>query len=258
MSSSTTYRAALITGATSGLGRAIALELSRRGTFIHALGRRTELLEELVAELPHGGATYTVDVTDSAALGQAVEQADAQHGGAPAPLDLVIANAGIAENGIHFTDAADAASQVLTVNAIAATATLEYAKTLMLARDHGHLCAISSLAGTRGLPGAPAYCASTAALSTYVEALRFRLRGTGVSITDVQPGFIKTAMTDRNDFGMPFLMELDVAARRTVDALCKSRPPATLRYPRRLAWPLRFAAKMAPGWAWQAMLAPRQ
>ncbi len=258
MSNRPTYQSALITGATSGLGRAIALELGRRGTFIHALGRRTERLEELVAELPSGGAAYAVDVTDSAALRQAIEQADQRNGGAPAPLDLVIANAGIAENGIQSTDAADAAIQVLGVNAVAAAATLEYAKALMLPRGKGHLCAISSLAGTRGLPGAPAYCASKAALTTYVEALRFDLRGTGVTITDVQPGFIKTAMTDRNKFTMPFLMELDVATQRTVDALCRTKPPATLRFPRRLAWPLRLAAKATPGWLWQAALAPKR
>lgn len=252
-----TYRSALITGATSGLGRAIAMELGRRGVFIHALGRRAELLDELVAELPSGGAAYGVDVTDSAALRDAIHRADEQHGGAPAPLDLVVANAGIAENGIQSIDDADAASQVLGVNSVAAVATIDYAKDLMLPRGRGHLCAISSLAGTRGLPGAPAYCASKAALSTYVEALRFRLHKSGVTITDVQPGFIKTAMTDRNSFKMPFLMELDVAARRTVDALCKPKPPLTLRYPRRLAWPLRLAAKATPGWAWQALLAPR-
>ncbi len=258
MPSQVNFRAALITGATSGLGRAIAMELGRRGTFIHALGRRAELLDELVAELPSGGAPYAVDVTDSAALRGAIHRADQGHGDATGPLDLVIANAGIAENGIESADDADAASQVLAVNAIAASATIEYAKDLMLPRGQGHLCAISSLAGTRGLPGAPAYCASKAALSTYVEALRFRLHGSGVTITDVQPGFIKTAMTDKNDFPMPFLMELDVAARRTVNALCKAKPPATLRYPRRLAWPLRLAAKTAPGWAWQRALGSKR
>lgn len=254
MASATTFRAALITGATSGLGRAMAMELGRRGTFVHALGRRAELLDKLVAELPSGGAGYAVDVTDRSALQDAIRRADEMHGEAPAPLDLVVANAGIAENGIESKDAADAAAQVLAVNASAAAATIEYAKDLMLPRRLGHLCTISSLAGTRGLPGAPAYCASKAAISTYVEALRFELRGSGVAVTDVQPGFIKTAMTDRNRFAMPFLMELDVAARRTVDALCRPNPPATLRYPRRLAWPLRFAAKAAPGWAWQAAL----
>ncbi len=251
------YRAAFITGATSGLGRAFALELARRGTFIHAAGRRTDRLEALVAELPHGGAAYTVDVKDSVALRAALAQADALHGGAPAPLDLVIANAGIAENGIEAVDAADAASQVLAVNAIAAAQTLEYAKALMLPRSTGHLCGISSLAGTRGLPGAPAYCASKAALATYIEALRFELRGTGITATDVQPGFVKTAMTDRNQFHMPALMELDDAARRTVDALTRRRPPGVLRYPRRLAWPLRLAAKALPDWAWQRALATK-
>lgn len=251
------HKTALVTGATSGLGRAFALELARRGTFIHALGRRGDRLDALIAELPHGGAAYRVDVTDSAALRAALTQADGGHGGAPGPLDLVIANAGIAENGIEAEDAADAAAQVLAVNAIAAAQTLEYAKSLMLPRGSGHLCAISSLAGTRGLPGAPAYCASKAALSTYVEALRFELRGTGICATDVQPGFVKTAMTDRNRFKMPALMELDDAARRTVDALVKRRPPGIVRYPRRLAWPLRLAAKALPDWAWQRALATK-
>ncbi|MFT5731939.1 MAG: NAD(P)-dependent dehydrogenase (short-subunit alcohol dehydrogenase family) [Planctomycetota bacterium] len=250
------YRSAFITGATSGLGRAIALELGRRGTFIHALGRREDRLLDLIAELQrgdqNGGMHHVVDVTDPEALRTAILRADGGEGG---PLDLVIANAGIAENGIEAKDAADAARQVLAVNAVAAAATLEFGKALMLPRGKGQLCAISSLAGIRGLPGAPAYCASKAALSTYVEALRFELRGTGLRITDVQPGFVKTAMTDRNRFSMPFLLELDDAAARTVKALLRKRPPGTLRYPRRLAWPLQVAAKALPGWAWQRLFA---
>ncbi|QDV09829.1 3-oxoacyl-[acyl-carrier-protein] reductase FabG [Planctomycetes bacterium Poly30] len=230
----------------------MALELGRRGTFIHALGRRSERLDELIAELPHGGLAHVVDVTDHAALRGAMGLADTH--GASGPLDLVIANAGIAENGIESRDAADAAAQVLAVNAAAAAATLEFGKEFMRQRGVGHLCAISSLAGTRGLPGAPAYCASKAALSTYVEAMRFGLARTGLSITDVQPGFIKTPMTDRNRFPMPFLMEIEEATRRTVDALERTRPPSILRYPRRLAWPLRLAAGILPGWAWQRAL----
>lgn len=249
------YRSALITGATSGFGRAVALELARSGSFIHALGRRSELLASLMEELPAGGAAYAVDVTNSAELEAAVHEADA-HAASPGGLDLVIANAGIAENGIASKSDADAARKVLAVNSIAAIETLEYAKTLMLARGSGHLVAISSLAGTRGLPGAPAYCASKAALSTFVASLRFRLRHTGVSITDIQPGFIKTAMTDRNRFKMPFLMELDAAAKRTVKALEKERPPRTLRFPRRLAWPLRAAALALPAWAWERLGSP--
>ena len=235
----------------------MALELGRRGPFVHALGRREDRLLDLIDELEGGGMAHTVDVTHPEALRAAMSLADTSRldGDKGGPLDLVIANAGIAENGIEATDAADAARQVLAVNAAAAATTLEYGRALMLPRGIGQLCAISSLAGTRGLPGAPAYCASKAALSTYVEALRFQLRGTGLRITDVQPGFIKTAMTDRNSFSMPFLLELEDAAVRTVNALLRGKPPATLRYPRRLAWPLRLAAKSLPGWAWQRILA---
>lgn len=247
------YRSAFITGATSGIGRALSLELGKRGTFVHAVGRRQELLESLVQELPAGGLAHVVDVTDREGLKAAMAKADAS-ADAPGGLDLVIANAGIAENGIDATDPADAALRILAVNSIAAAQTLEFGFEAMRARRRGQLVAVSSLAGIRGLPGARAYCASKAALSRYVESMRFELKGTGLSVTDVQPGFIKTPMTDRNGFAMPFLMEVEDAARRTVKALERSRPPRVVCYPRRLAWPFRAATAVLPAWAWERLL----
>ncbi len=247
------FQKALVTGASSGLGRAICEELSARGAEVIACARRGPLLEALVRDLEaRGGRARAVelDVTSSAAVREAVLRA-----GEDGPLDLVLAGAGVAEHSIQGERRADRTHQLLDVNLAGAVSTIEAGIEALMHRG-GTVGVLSSLAGTRGLPGAAAYCASKAAVSTYVEARQVELSGRPVRLVDVQPGFVRTPMTAPNRFPMPFLMDVEAAARRTVDGLEAGH--AVVRYPRRLAWPLRAIASSAPRGVWRRLLARKE
>lgn len=244
------FRKALVTGASSGLGRAICEELAARGAEVIACARRVQLLETLVDDLEARGArarAVALDVTSPAAVREAIARA-----GDDGPLDLVLAGAGVAEHSIQGERRADRTHQLLDVNLAGAVTTIE-AGIEALGEAGGTVGVLSSLAGTRGLPGAAAYCASKAAISTYLEARQIELSGHPVRLVDVQPGFVRTPMTAPNRFPMPFLMDVETAARRTVDGLEAGH--AVVRYPRRLAWPLRAIAWSAPRGLWRRLLA---
>ena len=246
------FREALITGASSGIGRAIAVELGRRGAHVHLVVRREEELEGTREEIRAAGADASMhagDVTDSPWLDRVVADVSARPG-----LDLVLVAAGVAESGAGKETRVGRTHTVLEVNLVAAIRTLETALPAMRERGGGTLAALSSLAGTRGLPTAAAYCASKAGLSTWLEALRGELHGTGLRVCDVRPGFVRTPLTARNRFPMPFLMEPEEAARRTVDGLERGR--AIIEYPRRLAWPMRAAARLLPHALWRRATSP--
>lgn len=242
------FEEALITGASSGLGRALALRLAERGAHVHLVARRADALAELSAEIGAAGGhatSHAVDVTRPAALRDLMEAADARR---PAGLDLVVANAGIGGNALDTKDAVEIADAVFDVNLSAAVHTFEHAVRLMRPRRRGTIATMSSLASIRGMPGAAAYCASKAALSSYAESRRGDLRGSGLSVVDIRPGFVRTPMTDRNRFPMPFLLEPGPAAARMVKACEKGRPVCA--FPRRLAWPLTAAARLLPTSPW--------
>ncbi|MEL6427547.1 MAG: SDR family NAD(P)-dependent oxidoreductase [Planctomycetota bacterium] len=249
MAAAPRFGSALVTGASSGLGRAIALELSRRGARVHALARRAEALEELAREAASAGAVVArpCDVTDARALTDAVRASEAD-----GPLDLVLAGAGVASSGLADLPVDERAARVLAVNLTAAVRTLELATPAMLERGSGTLAAITSLAGLRGLPASAPYCASKAGLVRWLESRTLDLARSGVRVVDVHSGFVRTAITDRNDFHMPFLLEPDDAARRTVDGLERGR--RIVRYPRRLAWPMVCASAALPHFAWRALV----
>lgn len=250
------FRCALITGASSGIGAALARELVVGGAHVVLLARRAEKLAELAEELGADAVTaIPVDVTDPGALERAIERADAEALARGVPLDLVIANAGIAESGLKEGSPEDGADEIFRVNAAAAIRTLELGRRAMAPRGRGHLAVVSSLAGLRGLPGAAAYCASKAAVRAYAEGMRFDLRAEGLGITDVCPGFIRTPLTDRNRFPMPFLMDPGPAARRIVLGLRRRR--RTLTFPRRLAWPWSLAVRTVPASLLDRVLAGR-
>jgi NADP-dependent 3-hydroxy acid dehydrogenase YdfG len=227
-------RSVFVTGASAGLGRGLAAHYARAGATVFAAGRRGALLEALADELVRAGAPGRVvpvvlDVGDAEAQHAALRSAERDAGGA---LDLVIANAGVAEP----TSARDldwrAVKRVLDVNVTAACVTIAAALPPMVARGRGTVVAMSSLAGFRGFPGSAAYCASKAALQTFMESVRVDLRGTGVRAVTICPGFVKTDMTARNRFPMPFLMELDDAV--SVMARGIDRADAVVAFPRAL------------------------
>jgi short-subunit dehydrogenase len=205
-----------LTGASSGIGAALATEFARRGATLGLVARRREALETLAAQLPGQHHCHAVDVTDKDALraaGQAFEQAT---GGA----DLVVANAGISVGVLteHFEDL-DAFGDVLATNVLAMAYTFHPFIAPMRARGRGSLVGIASVAGIRGLPGSEAYCASKAAVISYCESLRVELKRSGVRVVTIAPGFVRTPLTAKNPYRMPFLMAPETFARQAVDAM---------------------------------------
>jgi short-subunit dehydrogenase len=204
---------ALVTGASSGIGRALSERLAARGYTVGLAARRRALLDEVAHGITRNGGRALVielDVSDAEATVAAVERAWDELGG----LDLVIANAGFGSDA-HATKLDwSKVAPILRVDALGAIATLTAALPRMVARGSGHLVGISSLAGIRGLPTSAAYSAAKAALSTFLESLRVDLGGTGIAVTDVRPGFIATDATRDATYPMPMLMQLDEAVDR--------------------------------------------
>jgi short-subunit dehydrogenase len=204
------YRTALVTGASSGLGRGLALWFARRGVKVYAAARRRENLEALANEALAAGAhiePVELDVAHVDNTLASLRELDASSGG----LDLVIANAGV---GIE-TNARrlkwEQVKQTIDVNVTGAAATLCAVLPQMVERKRGHVVGVASLAAYRGLGRNAAYSASKAYLSTFMESLRVDLRGSGVNVTCIYPGFVKSEMTAQNKFTMPFLLETEEA-----------------------------------------------
>jgi short-subunit dehydrogenase len=201
----------LITGASSGLGEALAREYARAGLTLSLCGRDTVRLNAIAADCRARGATVhtaALDVTDRAAMATWVTAQDAA-----LPLDLVIANAGIS-GGTSGADGDDGKTRhIFAVNVDGVLNTVMPVLPLMRARKHGHVALMSSLASFRGIGGAPAYSASKAAVRIWGEALRSVIAPDNVKVTVICPGFVITPLTDVNTFHMPFLMKADRAAR---------------------------------------------
>jgi short-subunit dehydrogenase len=205
-----------LTGASSGIGAALAAEFARRGATLGMVARRRAALDEIAGGWPGRHHTYAVDVTDKDALIAAGRAFDDATGGA----DLVVANAGISLGVLteHYEDL-DAFRDVMATNVLAMAYTFHPFIARMRARGRGTLVGIASVAGIRGLPGSEAYCASKAAVISYCESLRVELRRTGVKVVTIAPGFVRTPLTAKNPYRMPFLMAPDEFARRAVAAM---------------------------------------
>ena len=209
-----------ITGASSGIGEALARYYARSSKVIGLAARRKAQLDTLAGSLQVECATYALDVSDAEATVRAAGDF-VQRFGAP---DLVIANAGVSV-GTHGDDPADMAKlrRVLDVNVVGLAATLAAFAPSMRAARAGTLCGIASVAGFRGLPGAGAYSSSKAAAISWLEALRVELRGSGVAVVTICPGYNDTPMTQVNRYRMPFLLPADEAARRIARAIEEKR-----------------------------------
>jgi short-subunit dehydrogenase len=225
----------LITGASSGIGAALALAYARPGVHLSLGGRNQERLAAIGAQAEARGAsvaTATVDVRERDAVAAWALAADDR-----APLDLVIANAGIS-GGTH--GGPESADQTRAIFAVNLDGVLNVALPLiprLIARKRGQIAIISSLAAHRGFPGAPAYSGSKAAVKVWGEALRADLAPHGVKVNVVMPGFIKSPMTDANDFAMPFLMPADKAAEIIRRGLAANRARIAFPFPTAfIAW----------------------
>lgn len=219
---------AVITGASSGIGQALARELSRRGWELLLLARRVELIEKL----PRSQAV-ACDVTDADAVKQAVR----------GPFDLAIANAGVGiRNHAAKFSLADA-EHVLRVNVFGMLYLFDAVVPSMIERRSGRFAGIASVAGLRGIPSAAPYSASKAAMQTFLEASRVELASYGVGVTIVNPGFIATPMTAKNRFPMPLMMTPERAARIIVDGI--ERGKRVVEFPRRISLLMR-AVRIMP------------
>ncbi|MDE2600650.1 MAG: SDR family oxidoreductase [Rhodocyclaceae bacterium] len=205
-----------ITGASSGIGAALARHYAAQGATLGLAARRIDALQALVATLPGQHHLYPLDVSDAVALAAAGNDFTAT-AGAP---DIVIANAGISV-GTLTEEASDneAFRRVLETNVLGMVHTFQPFVSAMTRRGSGRLVGIASVAGIRGLPGAGAYSASKSAAITYLESLRVELRSSGVRVVTIAPGYIRTPMTDANDYAMPFMLEVDDAAQRFAKAI---------------------------------------
>jgi len=220
-----------LTGASSGLGWALAEEFVRRGATVGLVARRIDKLTDFAAAHPDANISlYGADVTDAAALQTAANSFLLVHG----VPDIVVANAGISAGTVSgLGDLAEFRS-VMDVNYLGMVSTFEPFVSTMRTQRKGILVGIASVAGVRGLPGAGAYSASKAAAMRYLESLRVELRGTGVAVVTIAPGYIRTPMTDHNPYRMPFLMEPDAFAVKAVDAMLAKRRFVVLPWPMRL------------------------
>lgn len=234
----------MITGASSGIGRGLALELASRGARLGLIARRQNLLDELVAEIEARNANAiaaAVDVRDPNAVRGAADRFRAELG----PIDVMIANAGIGTTNEAIKLKPEQVAEVININVLGAVNSVTAVLPEMVERDSGRLVAISSLAGYRGLAKSAAYSASKAALSSFFESLRIDLRHTGVGVTIIYPGFIKTDLTAGREAKMPYLMELDDAVKKIVAAIEKGKK--SYAFPWQLATLVRAGLIMPPG-----------
>ena len=232
----------VISGASSGLGLALAQHYLQQGAQVAACARRADLLLSLAEQFPGQVYCYPLDVRDSEAL-----QAAAQHFitqvGVP---DIVIANAGVSSGTLtEYAEDIHAFQQVMDINVMGVVKTFQPFLAAMRETGRGTLVGVSSVAGFRGLPGAGAYSASKASLISYLESLRAELYGSGVSVVTLCPGYIETPMTAINPYKMPFIISADDAARRITKVISARKSFAVVPWQMGLAGSL---LKALPNW----------
>jgi short-subunit dehydrogenase len=224
-----------ITGASSGIGLALAAEYARRGAILGLVARRGDALAAFQQSHPQNSISiYSVDVRDAEALAEAAAQFIAQHG----LPDVVIANAGISRGAVTGHGDLRTFREVMDVNYFGMVATFEPFAAALAAAKTGTLVGIASVAGVRGLPGSGAYSASKSAALKYLEALRVEMRPLGVGVVTIAPGYIRTPMTEHNPYTMPFLMDAERFAVKVARAVERQTPFAVF------PWQMRIVAAL--------------
>lgn len=218
----------LISGASSGLGKALAISYAAGGVHLYLMGRNHKRLVEVKRMCEHKGAIVDekcIDVVDGKKVEAWIDAIYAAGG----KIDMVIANAGISAGTEGGMESVQQVHKIFATNIEGVINTIHPVIQYMVQERRGQVVIISSLAGYRGLPSSPAYCASKAAVKVYGEGLRGSLAKNGIGVTVVTPGYIRTPMTDVNKFYMPFLMGSNRAARLIVRRLrCN---PARIAFP---------------------------
>ncbi|MGY6704769.1 SDR family NAD(P)-dependent oxidoreductase [Roseinatronobacter sp.] len=231
-----------LVGASEGLGRALAQQLSLAGCSLVLSGRNADTLQTLAAELPNDARVVTCDVADRASVLGAARDAG--------PVDGLVWLAGVYWPFAAQKWDAEKAEAMFDVNLTGAARVLGQVVPHMVARGQGHIVIVGSLSGYRGLPGSIGYSSSKAGLMHLAESMHADLRGTGVDVQLANPGFIRTRLTDKNDFNMPFLMEPDQAASEIMTLMRGHRFQRA--FPRLFSLLFR-GANFLPDWAYYRM-----
>lgn len=233
----------VISGASSGLGAALACQYAANGIVLGLLGRDSQRLEQVAEQCRTLGATVEtalIDITDRDAMQRFMIDFDSRH-----PVDLCIANAGISAGSSGGGESTEQATRIFNVNTLGVMHCINPLLEPMQKRHKGQIAIISSIAGFRGLPTAPAYSMSKAAIRYYAQALRGQLYRDNIHVSTICPGFIKTPMTDVNPFPMPFMVTAEYAAKAIKRGLEKRQK--TIAFP----WPLVMMARiqnLLPEW----------
>lgn len=232
----------LITGASSGIGQAMAVAYLRQGWRVALVARRVDAIDHWLQNTtpplslaPGQTRILAADVCDAGSMVHAAQECIATMG----LPDVVIANAGVSL-GVDTAEREDldVFAHVLQTNTLGVAHTFHPFIRLMQARGHGKLVGMASVAGIRGLPGHAAYCASKAATISYCESLRGELRSSGVKVMTIAPGYVATPLTARNRYPMPFLMQAEAFADAAVNTIAKGAPY------RVIPWPMGIVAKL--------------
>ena len=220
-----------ISGASSGIGREVALQMAARGVTVAVSARSAEKLQNMGPNIK----PYPLDVTDAAAVDKTIAQIERELG----PIDLALIGAGAYAPIAMDEFKAELFASIMKVNYLGVVNAIATLIPVMRQRGRGHLAWIASVSGYRGLPKAAAYGPTKAALINLAESLKPELGALGITVSVVNPGFVDTPMTKANDFPMPFLMTPKDAAHRTIEGLAKGK--FEVAYPTRFVMILKFA-----------------
>ena len=243
-----------LTGASSGIGQALAKEFAANGATLGLVARREDKLKELIAELPNPELHTAIvcDVTDRDRLIEEARKFDEACGG----VDIAVACAGISVGvKTQYREDLDVFDKVFDTNVFAMASTFHAFIDPMIKRKRGTLVGIASVAGIRGLPGSEAYCASKSAAITYCESLRVEMQKYGVKVVTISPGFVKTPLTAHTPYKMPFIMEPEAFAKEAVKVIMVGKKYATI------PWEMGVLSKilrLIPNWLFDKILASRK
>lgn len=239
----------IITGASSGIGAALARSYAAQGAALGLIARREIELNQLAAQLGGDCTVYALDVRDAESVRRAAMDFMARHG---CP-DVVIANAGVSFGTLtEYPADAQVFQDVVDINVVGIVKTFQPFVAKMREAGKGALVGIASVAGYRGLPGAAAYSASKAAAISYLESLRVELRASGVKVVTICPGYIETPMTEQNPYPMLFIMSAETAARKIMSIIESGQTFAVI------PWQMAIAARvlrMLPNWLYDRLFA---